>query len=193
MNIYEEGELERAATLTEIEIVRLKGARRVVRLIEHYCLNMIISVGYRVSPKQATMFRRWATDKLVQFATKGFVVDKPGLRAPIAVTELQNFARSFAKLGPTNLTYIASFGRFVRCVSTTTLPQRSRATSKYPRTHQAWWTGKEPKEVDGRPLNGVKAHGSTTRCLEGLTPAMVLRCSLAVANSGATTNSSRRT
>ena len=40
-----------------------------------YSLDMVISVGYRVSSKQATMFRVWATDKLVQFATKGFVVD----------------------------------------------------------------------------------------------------------------------
>jgi hypothetical protein len=47
-----------------------------------YSLDMIISVGYRVSSKQATMFRRWATDKLVQFATKGFVVDSVRLKSP---------------------------------------------------------------------------------------------------------------
>lgn len=45
-----------------------------------------------------------------------------------------------------------------------------------PRTHQAWWTGKEPKEVDGRPLDGMRAHGTTTRCLEGLPPAIMLCC-----------------
>lgn len=45
-----------------------------------YSLDMIISVGYRVSSKQATLFRRWATDKLVQFATKGFVIDQVRLR-----------------------------------------------------------------------------------------------------------------
>lgn len=81
-NIYEEGELERAPTITEIETVRLEGGRRVARTIEHYSLDVIISVGYRVSSKQATLFRRWATDKLVQFATKGFVVDKARLRRP---------------------------------------------------------------------------------------------------------------
>lgn len=81
-NIYEEGELAPDATLTKIERVRTEGERQVVRSIEHYNLDMIISVGYRVSSKQATMFRRWATDKLVQFATKGFVIDVPRMKDP---------------------------------------------------------------------------------------------------------------
>jgi len=45
-----------------------------------YSLDMIISVGYRVSSIQAALFRRWATDKLVRFATKGFVIDQARLR-----------------------------------------------------------------------------------------------------------------
>lgn len=45
-----------------------------------YSLDVIISVGYRVNSKQGTMFRIWATDKLVQFATKGFVVDVERLK-----------------------------------------------------------------------------------------------------------------
>lgn len=47
-----------------------------------YSLDMVISVGYRVSSAQATLFRRWATDKLVQFATKGFIVDTVRLKQP---------------------------------------------------------------------------------------------------------------
>lgn len=87
-NIYEEGELERAATFTEIETVRMEGGRRVTRTIEHYSLDMVISVGYRVSSAQATLFRRWATEKLVQFATKGFVIDSVRLKQPENVDRL---------------------------------------------------------------------------------------------------------
>jgi hypothetical protein len=47
-----------------------------------FSLDMVISVGYRVSSKQATLFRRWATDTLVQFATKGFVIDSVRLKNP---------------------------------------------------------------------------------------------------------------
>jgi hypothetical protein len=81
-NIYEEGELEPAATVSKIETVRMEGGRQVRRAIEHYNLDMVISVGYRVSSKQATLFRRWATETLVRFATKGFVIDAARLKSP---------------------------------------------------------------------------------------------------------------
>jgi hypothetical protein len=61
-----------------------------------YSLDMVISVGYRVSSAQATLFRRWATDKLVQFATKGFVIDSVRLKKPDArdrVAELRDIIR----------------------------------------------------------------------------------------------------
>ena len=81
-NIYAEGELEAEATCAKIAQVRHEGARQVVRQIEHYNLDAVISVGYRVSSTQATVFRRWATSILVQFAKKGFVVDSQRLKQP---------------------------------------------------------------------------------------------------------------
>ncbi|HLG90199.1 MAG TPA: RhuM family protein [Alphaproteobacteria bacterium] len=81
-NIYAEGELSESSTFSKMETVRTEGERRVGRIIDHYNLDMIVSVGYRVSSKQGTMFRKWATDKLVRFATKGFVVDVERLRNP---------------------------------------------------------------------------------------------------------------
>lgn len=81
-NIYEEGELEREATCKEILQVRTEGGREVSRKTLINNLDAIIAVGYRISSKQATLFRRWATEKLVQFATKGFVVDSVRLKQP---------------------------------------------------------------------------------------------------------------
>jgi hypothetical protein len=81
-NIYEEGELKPEATCEEISQVRQEGPRQVTRKRPIYNLNAIISVGYRVSSKEGTMFRIWATDTLVQFATKGFVVDVERLKNP---------------------------------------------------------------------------------------------------------------
>ena len=81
-NIYDEGELDREATCKEILQVREEGARAVNRSILIHNLDAIIAVGYRVSTKQGTLFRRWATDKLVQFATKGFVIDAARLKRP---------------------------------------------------------------------------------------------------------------
>lgn len=81
-NIYGEGELDRAATCKEILQVRREGIRDVRRTVLIHNLDAIISVGYRVSSKQGTLFRRWATDTLVQFATKGFVIDAERLKNP---------------------------------------------------------------------------------------------------------------
>jgi len=81
-NIFEEGELDSDATRAKIAQVRQEGSRQVSREIEHYSLDMVISVGYRVSSAQATLFRRWATGILVQFARKGFVVDTRRLKEP---------------------------------------------------------------------------------------------------------------
>lgn len=61
-----------------------------------YSLDMVISVGYRVSSTQATVFRRWATGVLVQFARKGFVVDSPRLKQPESadrIAELREIIR----------------------------------------------------------------------------------------------------
>jgi hypothetical protein len=67
-NVYAEGELDAATTSAKIAQVRQEGAREVARQIEHYNLDAVISVGYRVSSAQATLFRRWATAVLVRFA-----------------------------------------------------------------------------------------------------------------------------
>jgi hypothetical protein len=74
-NILEEGELEEAPSLQKAQTSTGRPATL-------YSLDMVISVGYRVSSAQATLFRRWATEKLVQFATKGFVIDSVRLKQP---------------------------------------------------------------------------------------------------------------
>lgn len=95
-NIYEEMELDREATCKEILQVQNEGGREVNRRALIHNLDAIIAVGYRVSSKQGTTFRRWATDKLVQFATKGFVVDADRLKSPDArdrIAELRDIIR----------------------------------------------------------------------------------------------------
>ena len=74
-NVYAEGELQAAATVKEFLIVRQEGSRQVSRAVEHYNLDAIISVGYRVKSAVATRFRIWATQKLREFIVKGFVLD----------------------------------------------------------------------------------------------------------------------
>lgn len=74
--IFAEGELGREATIRKFLIVRSEGSRMVSREVEHYSLDAIISVGYRVNSRRATQFRQWATGVLKQFAIRGYVVDR---------------------------------------------------------------------------------------------------------------------
>jgi hypothetical protein len=95
-NIYADSELDSFSTCKEILQVQDEGARDVSRKLLIHNLDVIIAVGYRVNSKQGTMFRRWATEKLVQFATKGFVVDVRRLKGAGAsdrIAELRDIVR----------------------------------------------------------------------------------------------------
>ena len=81
-NIYDEGELLRAATHKEYLSVRQEGSRQVKRPMDFYNLDAIISVGYRVKSAVATRFRIWATQQLREYIVKGFVLDDERLKNP---------------------------------------------------------------------------------------------------------------
>jgi hypothetical protein len=74
-NIFDEGELDPGATIRKFRIVGTEGNRRVSRLIDHYALTVVLSVGYRVRTTQGTRFRQWATVRLEEYLVKGFVLD----------------------------------------------------------------------------------------------------------------------
>jgi len=59
--IFKQKELEKNSTIRKIRIVQKEGNREVEREVEHYNLDMIISIGYRVNLITATRFRQWAT------------------------------------------------------------------------------------------------------------------------------------
>lgn len=90
-NIYAEGELSQNSTIAKIATVQNEGTRQVSREIEHYNLDMIISVGYRVNSKKATHFRIWATKVLKEFTLKGFVLDDERLKQGGAIFDKDYF------------------------------------------------------------------------------------------------------
>ena len=74
-NILSECELE-GSTISILEIVQQEGARKVNRKVEHYNLDMLISIGYRVNSKTATKFRQWATKTLKQHILQGYTINQ---------------------------------------------------------------------------------------------------------------------
>ena len=81
MNIYEAGELDEEATHKKFLLVRSEGSRQVKREFDHYNLDLIISVGYRVNSLRGTQFRIWATQRLREYLVKGFTMDDDRLKA----------------------------------------------------------------------------------------------------------------
>lgn len=79
-NIYAENELDKNSTVKDYLIVQEEGSREVKRNLEHYSLDMIISVGYRVKSTIATKFRQWATARLKEYIIKGFAMDDERLK-----------------------------------------------------------------------------------------------------------------
>ncbi len=81
-HIFQEGELEKKATVRKFLTVQTEDNRNVNREIEYYNLDMIISVGYRVQSHVATRFRQWATQHIREYIVKGFVLDDERLKNP---------------------------------------------------------------------------------------------------------------
>lgn len=81
-NLFEEEELAPEATIRKFRIVRQEGTRQVARVIEHYNLEAILAVGFRVRSPRGTQFRKWANARLQEYLVKGFAMDDERLKNP---------------------------------------------------------------------------------------------------------------
>ncbi len=95
-NIFNEGELEKSSTVRKFRTVQTEGNREVERELDHYNLDVIISVGYRVKSVQGTQFRIWATQRLKEYIIKGFTLNDDRFKSGSSMNyfnELQNRIR----------------------------------------------------------------------------------------------------
>lgn len=115
-NAFDDGEIEAAATVAKFATVQIEGQRQVEREVEHYNLDAILSVGYRVKSPVGTHFRRWATARLKEIM----------LRQQAAQREQELWlAFRTAKTGAVQLSVLAALG--VPIVTTGTLPRPAAA------------------------------------------------------------------
>lgn len=81
-NVFEDGELDPAATVKDSLTVQIEGSREVQRPVTLYNLDAILAVGYRVRSPRGVQFRRWASTILKEYLVKGFVMDDERLKNP---------------------------------------------------------------------------------------------------------------
>jgi hypothetical protein len=78
---YQEDEIDKFSTIRKFRIVREEGNRLIERDVEHYNLDVIISVGYRVKSRRGTQFRKWATGILRQYLLGGYAINERRIKA----------------------------------------------------------------------------------------------------------------
>ncbi len=104
-NIYKTDELTEKATIRKFRIVQTEGQRQIERELNHYNLDMILSVGYRVNSVKATAFRQWATKTLREHITKGYTINRKRVAQNYdvfmkAVADVQNLLPEHVTLDP---------------------------------------------------------------------------------------------
>jgi hypothetical protein len=80
-HVFAECELRPETTIKKYLRVHNEGCRTVKRLLDHYSLDVVIAVGFRVRSTRGTKFRQWATARLREYLTKGFAIDDERLMA----------------------------------------------------------------------------------------------------------------
>lgn len=99
-NILKTGELKALSTVSKMEIVQTEGTRKVTRRVEHYNLDMIISIGYRVNSQKATRFRIWATDVLKNHLVNGYTLNEKRLSQLVQnMQQLEQAVKVFRQIG----------------------------------------------------------------------------------------------
>ncbi len=73
--ILEDNELNENSTIRKFRIVQNEGERQITRNTNHYNLQMIIAVGFKVNNERAVQFRKWANTIVKDYIIKGWVMD----------------------------------------------------------------------------------------------------------------------
>ena len=102
-NIFNSDELEHNSTVAKIATVQIEGNRSIKREIEYYNLDMILSVGYRVDSKEATVFRKWANSILKKYLLDGYAINEKKLKT--TKTLLNNLKQTIDMLSTKSIGY----------------------------------------------------------------------------------------
>ena len=96
--IFADNELEREATIKQYLTVQTEGNRDVQRNVEHYSLQAIIAVGFKIENERAVQFRKWANQIVKDYTIQGWVMDAERLKSGGSVLTDEFFERQLEKV-----------------------------------------------------------------------------------------------
>lgn len=96
--LFEDSELTEEATIRKYLIVQQEGERQVSRQVNHYNLQMIIAVGFKVNNERAVQFRKWANSIVKDFTIQGWVMDEERLKHGGTILTKDYFEKQLEKI-----------------------------------------------------------------------------------------------
>lgn len=117
-SIYSEGELDSGSTCRKFRQVQTEGTRKIQTEIDHYNLDVIISVGYRVKSKRGTQFRIWANNVLKDYLVKGYAFNEKRLKEQTSkVKELEKSLEVYKRIAENYQVENPEFTGIIRVIS----------------------------------------------------------------------------
>ena len=128
--IFEDSELLREATIRNFRIVQTEGSREVGRNVDHYNLQMIIAVGFKVNNQRAVQFRKWANSIVKHFTIKGWVMDDERLKNGGTVLTDKYFEEQLEKIREIRLSERKFYQKITDIYATSLDYDRTAKTTK---------------------------------------------------------------
>lgn len=128
--IYSDSELEQSATIRKYRIVQTEGSRQVAREVNHYNLQMIISVGFKVNNERAVQFRKWANQIVKDYTIQGWVMDDDRLKNGGTVLAKDYFEKQLERIREIRLSERKFYQKITDIYATALDYDPSAATTK---------------------------------------------------------------
>lgn len=126
--VFSDDELQREATVKQYLIVQTEGSRKVQREVEHYSLQAIISVGFKIENERAVQFRKWANQIVKDYAIQGWTMDVERLKHRGSILNDEYFERQLDKIREIRLSE-RKFYQKITDIYATSLDYDSTATA----------------------------------------------------------------
>ena len=128
--VYFDSELEELATIRKFRIVQTEGSRQVQRETNHYNLQMIIAVGFKVNNERAVQFRKWANGIVKDYTIKGWVMDDERLKNGGSVLTVEYFDRLLEQIREIRLSERRFYQKITDIYATSLDYDRTASTTK---------------------------------------------------------------
>lgn len=128
--VYADSELEEVATIRKFRIVQMEGSRQVQRETNHYNLQMIIAVGFKVNNERAVQFRKWANSIVKDYTIKGWVMDDERLKNGGSVLTVEYFERLLEQIREIRLSERRFYQKITDIYATSLDYDRTASTTK---------------------------------------------------------------